>query len=95
MVPGMRTREERARANQDLFRAGNEAIVAVVAKHGGTSQPLDFLCECFDTSCLGRIRLTPDAYDELTQDDRYVVLTGHEGPDELCAQHDGYSIVAK
>ena len=91
----MGTRQERVRANQDVFRAGNEAIAATVERHGGTSQRLDFLCECFDTSCLGRIQLTPAAYEELTAGDRYVVLAGHEGPDELCAEHDGYSIVAK
>ena len=91
----METREERVRANQNLFRAGNEAIVSTVDRHGGTEQPLEFLCECFDTSCLGQVRLTLDDYRELTQGDRYVVLNGHEGPDELCEEHDGFSIVAK
>lgn len=91
----MSARTERVEANQKLFRAGNGAIASTVKRLGGSDVALSFLCECYRRSCLEEVRLTVADYDRLTAGDRYVVLPGHEGPDEVCERRDGVLVVAK
>jgi hypothetical protein len=58
--------------NRELERAGEEAGVPA-------DQVMEVLCECGKEGCSGLITLTVAEYDDVhSQEDRFVVLPGHE-----------------
>ena len=59
---------------------------------------LEVLCECGRETCSGLINLTLAEYDGVrTQDDRFVVLEGHENPEieRVVERRTGYFVVDK
>jgi hypothetical protein len=63
---------------EDVFRKANERIAAK-AREIGMESPIPFLCECSDTSCLGRIPLSIEEYEEArAAPQRYLTMAGHE-----------------
>jgi hypothetical protein len=63
-----------------LFREVNERIRQASDTFDlGADEPLDFVCECGDTACTDRLRLTLDEYEKLPRDDpHFLVRPGHE-----------------
>ena len=65
-------------SDEDLFRQINERIEEIAAEHGADSHAYEFLCECSDTGCAERVRLTLDEYRHVREDGtRFIVVKGH------------------
>ena len=73
----MSSREKRLAETQRAFRIGNERLRgAVEATAGG--EPVPFLCECTDDTCLGRVELTLEEYDRIrAHENRFLIVRGH------------------
>jgi hypothetical protein len=73
-------RKKRIAKNEGVFRAANREIErAEQEAGGGRDQLMEVLCECGREGCSGVITLTVAEYDDAhSQDDRFVVLRGHE-----------------
>lgn len=76
----MDKRHERIAKNEEVFRAVNLEIKHAEQESGGeTDQLIEVLCECGRNGCSGVITLTVAEYEGAhSQDDRFVVLRGHE-----------------
>ena len=59
--------QERIGLNQARFREANDRIQAA-ADRAGAVDPVPFVCECPDRSCVELVRLTPDAYEDIRRD---------------------------
>jgi hypothetical protein len=78
----MDPRDERIAKNEAVFRAANREIEQADKEAGDPDGMLEVLCECGQEGCSGLIRLTVVEYDGVhAQDDRFVVLAGHENPE--------------
>ena len=91
-------RDARLGMNEAVFRSVNERIQEVANAFQLSSEPLDLICECGNASCVERISLTPEQYEELRADSHQVaVAPGHEAPDveTVIARRQGYDIVSK
>jgi hypothetical protein len=95
----MDERHERIAKNEAVFRATNRAIEhAGQEAGGGTDELLEVLCECGRQGCSGVITLTVADYDGVhSQDDRFVVLQGHESTEieRVVEERAGYLVVDK
>jgi hypothetical protein len=70
--------KERLARNEDFFRSVNEEIQSLAERHGTDSHEYDFICECSDTSCTEKVRLTLTEYEHVRADpSRFVVAKGH------------------
>lgn len=76
-------RQERIAKNETVFRAANREIEHAEQEAGGGADTLiEVLCECGQDGCSGLISLTFADYDGVhAQEDRFVVLRGHESAD--------------
>ena len=76
----MEERDKRIAKNETVFRAANREIEhAEQEEGGGTHRPIEVLCECGRPGCSGLISLTIAQYKDVhSQDDRFVVVRGHE-----------------
>jgi hypothetical protein len=92
-------RHERIAKNEAMFRAVNREIEhAEQEAGGGTNQLIEVLCECGREGCSGVIALTVPEYDGAhSQDDRFVVLRGHESAEieGVVEERAGYLVVDK
>jgi hypothetical protein len=72
--------EARLARNEVMFRAINERIRELAARlEEGTGEPLAFVCECADETCVERVYLTAAQYDDVRAIPiRFVVVPGHE-----------------
>jgi hypothetical protein len=95
-VPGPGDRFERQARNEALFREVNERIAELGESSAGT---IEVHCECgMEGGCGERLQITIRVYDQVrSQDDRFVVVPGHETPDLEYAVDwtDDYVIVDK
>ena len=84
---------ERDLATEELFREVNEKIVRL--NQVFESPEGEFLCECADSGCAERLRLSLDEYDVIRADPRrFVMAPGHERPGaRVVLRHDCYEIV--
>src|SRR5262249_11255773 len=76
----------------DLYRAVNQRIHELTAR---SIDPIEFLCECGDESCLRTlIPLTRREYEQIREIRDHVLLApGHERPGtEVVRQRDGYLV---
>ena len=73
----MSSRENRLAETQRAFRIGNERLRgALEATAGG--EPIPFLCECTDDTCLGRVDLTLEEYEAVRRhENRFVIVRDH------------------
>jgi hypothetical protein len=94
----MEGRDARIGLNEAVFREVNERIETLAETFDLGSQPLDFICECGDASCVERIHMTHAEFEELRSDSHhFAVYPGHVAPDieRVVARSDGYEIVEK
>jgi hypothetical protein len=91
-------REERIGLNEAVFREVNERINDLAEQFGLESQPLDLVCECGDPSCVERISMSRERYEQLRGDPtHFAVFPGHEDSDveDVIARHGTYDVVRK
>ena len=75
----MPSAEERLARNEVMFRAINERIRDLARRFDMETEPVAFICECSDETCVERVSLTVDQYDEMRAlPARFVVMPGHE-----------------
>jgi hypothetical protein len=95
----MDERDERIAKNETVFRAANREIEhAEQEEGGGTHRAIEVLCECGRPGCTGLISLTIAQYNDVhSQDDRFVVLRGHENPqlEKVVEERADYFVVDK
>ena len=91
-------REERIGMNEAVFRDVNERIQDVATAFDLTSEPLDLICECGDASCVQRISISRDEYEQMRADPHlFAIAPGHEAPgvEDVVDRRTGYDIVRK
>ena len=71
--------EERLARNEVMFRAINERIRDLARRFDVASEPVAFICECSDETCVEKVSLSLDQYDEMRAlPARFAVMPGHE-----------------
>lgn len=93
----MNSWEQRLAENQRAFRIANERLRGALGNMAGR-EPIPFLCECGDDTCLARIDLTLEEYEGIrTHESRFVIVPDHPTlPGERVVQENGsYQIVEK
>lgn len=93
----MDEREQRILANEILFREVNERIDELTDRTA-TLVETDYVCECGQPGCTGKITLTRQEYESVRSDgQRFVTLPGHETHDleSVLERHAGYQVVEK
>ena len=83
--------------NQNIFRAGNEAIRANV---GSTVDGIVLICECGDEECLERIGVRSEEYESVRENPRtFLLARGHEersGDDAVVVEeNDRFVVIEK
>ena len=94
----MGVREERIGLNEAIFREVNERLEDLAENFGLSAQQLDLVCECGDGSCVERISMSHEEYEQLRSDShQFAVYPGHEMPEveRVVDKRKGYDIVAK
>jgi hypothetical protein len=92
--------EARLARNEVMFRAINERIRELAGRfdQSGT-EALGFVCECADETCVERVHLTADQYDDVRAiPARFVVVVGHEATplvERIAYRSDQFVIVRK
>jgi hypothetical protein len=70
-------RDQHFAENQRAFRTGNERLQDAVGRRVG-NEPVPFLCECLDETCLARVDLTLDEYASVRRhENRFVIVRDH------------------
>ena len=59
------------------FRRGNDAIAHAARRAGVYDRKIDFICECLDIECLGRVPLTLKDYERIREYGQPVTLLDH------------------
>ena len=88
--------DERAARNEALFREVNEEVARLEQRLGGEATL--FVCECALDSCVERVPLSMELYEEMRSNPRrFVVKPGHEveAVERVVSAGDGYVIVEK
>jgi uncharacterized protein (DUF1499 family) len=71
-------RKARHARNEDFFREVNERISEKAESHGLDSHRYEFFCECSDTACTERVKLTLPEYEYIrAEPTRFVVKNDH------------------
>jgi hypothetical protein len=84
----MSARDERAAENETLFRSVNERIEQTALSWGMAENGVEFLCECDDTECLERLRLTVEEYEAVrAHPAQFVVAPDHQAHDVEYVKH--------
>jgi hypothetical protein len=80
--------------NEVLFREINERLHDL----NGSLGTNEWLCECSDLECVGRVDLTEAEYEDVRRHGaHFVLLAGHERLDteRVVARHQGYVVAEK
>lgn len=94
----MDKRAKRVGENEVLFREINERLRELGEGFSLVTDTTEFVCECANTSCTERVRMTLAAYEEIRSDPkRFIVVKGHEEPEyeKVVGEDDLYLIVQK
>src|SRR5436305_1917795 len=94
----MDERATRIGLNEAVFREVNERVRAINDGFGARLDTAEFVCECGETSCTERIRLSLSEYEALrAEPTHFAIKDGHEIPDveDVVGRFDGYIVVAK
>lgn len=79
--------------NQAVFRQRNEQIRATQAD----GEPVWFVCECGDRTCVEAIQLSPEEYEAVRSDPlTFALAVNHENPEAeaVITENDRYAVVA-
>ena len=75
-------RGRRVGENEALFRDINERLRDLGEGFSLVAEEAEFVCECADTTCAERIRMSLPKYEEVRTDPkRFFVIKGHEIPE--------------
>ena len=91
-------RAKRIGLNEAVFREVNERVRAINDEFGARLDTAEFVCECGETSCTERIRLSLSEYEAVrAEPTHFAIKDGHEIPDveDVVERCDGYIVVAK
>ena len=91
-------RAERIGLNEAVFREVNERISDLANQFGLQEQALDLVCECGDPSCVERISMSREAYEQLRSGPtHFAVYPGHEDPEveDVIERNAPYHVVRK
>src|SRR2546423_9872879 len=91
-------RQRRIGRNEALFREVNERLEQLHESFDMSSERLQFLCECGDTTCAEPIELTREEYERIRADPAlFVIVAGHEQRDveEIVEENDRFHVVRK
>jgi len=91
-------RGRRIGENEIVFREVNERLRELGEGFSLVSELAEFVCECGDTSCTERLRVSLDEYEGVRADaKRFLVVPGHEEPDyeRVIEIHETYAIIEK
>jgi hypothetical protein len=80
--------------NEVLFREINERLQGLNGDFGTS----EWLCECSDLECVGRVEMTEAEYEDVRRHGaRFVLLAGHEQLDieRIVTRHVGYVVAEK
>jgi hypothetical protein len=90
------SRDKHLAETRRAFRIGNERLRgAVEARAGG--EPIPFLCECTDDTCMARVDLMLDEYVSIRRhENRFVILRDHPTlPGERIVEENGFHQVVE
>ena len=93
----LEARQVRLAKNQALFRAVNDQI-DYMAQEQSTVVPLNFLCECADEDCHGRVEVdVTDWEDVASQHNLFLMEAGHQRSEdeEVVGQVGEYEVARK
>jgi len=91
-------RQQRIGRNEALFREVNERLEQLHDSFDVSSERLQFLCECGDTTCAEPIELTHEEYERIRADPTlFAIVAGHEQLDveEIIEENDRFHVVRK
>lgn len=91
-------RQQRAAANQALFRAVNERIAELNQTLSPFTERFVIACECADTTCVDQLEVTTEEYAVVRANPRhFLVRRGHVFADveDVVAERDGHAVVEK
>ena len=94
----MEKRLERMARNESLFREGNERLGGLRTAAGSPDSSAEFHCECGQDTCSEWIWMKASDYEAVrSQDDRFVVVPGHETPrlERVVERKAGFLVVDK
>jgi hypothetical protein len=94
----MEDRGKRIGRNEVLFRDVNERLRELGEGFSLVSEESEFVCECGNSSCAERVRMTLAAYEEVRSDPkRFFVVKGHEMLDyeRIVDDRENYLVVEK
>jgi len=89
---------ERLAQNEAFFRSLNERIREAAGEQGSDGHVYEFVCECADTACVERVRLTIDQYEEVrASGTRFILAEGHDIAkiETVVDRADGHVVVEK
>ena len=90
------TREERAAANEAVFREVNERIKDIALAQ--ESRRFSALCECSDPSCTATVEIDLDEYEAVRRHGaRFALVAGHDDPtiERIVDRADRFAVVEK
>ena len=91
-------RNSRFIENEEIFRGANERLRDRVEPVAAPRQPIPFICECMDETCMARVDLTLDDYERVRSvEEHFVIARGHPRLDgeRVVEENDHFQIVTK
>jgi hypothetical protein len=84
--------------NEELFRRVNEQIEAVSQTIPATEPTMEFLCECDDLGCQGKVKAIRAEYESVRAvATHFILLPHHVDPvvEDLISSNDRFGVVEK
>lgn len=94
----MDERGRRIGRNEVVFRQVNERLRELGEGFSLVTDQADFVCECGNTSCTERVRMTLAAYEKVRSNPKhFLVVKGHEELEyeRVISYEEDYSVVEK
>jgi hypothetical protein len=94
----MDARAKRVGENEVVFRELNERLRDLGESFSLVTDTTEFVCECINSACTERVRMSLAAYEEIRSDPkRFFVLKGHEAPEYeyVVEEREDYLVVEK
>jgi hypothetical protein len=98
IIPVVDPRGRRIGQNEVVFREVNERLRELGESFSLVSDLTDFVCECGNTVCTERVRMTLSDYEQVRSNAKhFFVIEGHEEPEyeRVVSRREGYLVVEK